>query len=187
MVQRPKIWLFAWSIQLKNSNFWSFRYEGSHSIRASSDAVHWKNLRCVRSQPKMPHWWSLGIQVACRQVINSSWSIWSALWWSTNPHAVNLWTGLLQHGWQCTSYPVTSFTKVISLYHPLCRCSCHWCDQFTIIRLSPGPTSIPYIYPYWQGLGKGAASWPSWAHSLWARSSQPCIPQIDRGAPLIGP
>ena len=34
-------------------------------------------------------------------------------------HAVNLWTGLLQHGWQCTSYPATSFTKVISLYHPL--------------------------------------------------------------------
>jgi hypothetical protein len=30
--------------------------ELSHVIRASSDAMHRKNLRCVRSQPKMPVW-----------------------------------------------------------------------------------------------------------------------------------
>ena len=60
----------------------------------------------------------------------------------------------------------------------------YWCHQFTIMRLSPGATSIPHI---WWGLGKRDISWPSQVHLLWTRSSQPCIPWIDQGAPSIGP
>ena len=76
------------------------------------------------------------------------------------------------------NYTVTSSTNIISLYDPLCQ---------LLVPPVYYYETIPRSYRHTTHLMRADISWPSQVHLLWTRSSQPCIPWIDQGAPSIGP